>query len=141
MKVVTQTQEQTQDLAAKLAQKHLGQPVLIALQGDLGSGKTTFAQGFAKGLGISSKILSPTFVITRQYQIPRSSQIFYHVDLYRLDENFDTINTGIQELLDNQKDIVLLEWPERLGSNLPQKTILVTFKYKSENEREIEING
>jgi tRNA threonylcarbamoyladenosine biosynthesis protein TsaE len=130
----------TQEIAAQLANKYLHSGVIIALSGDLGAGKTTFTQGFAKALGIKEKIPSPTFVITRQYPIPNTDKYFYHLDLYRLETGFDTMNIGIGEILSNQKNLVLVEWSEKLGNSLPKTAIKISFKYLSENEREIEIN-
>ncbi|OGE32096.1 tRNA (adenosine(37)-N6)-threonylcarbamoyltransferase complex ATPase subunit type 1 TsaE [Candidatus Daviesbacteria bacterium RIFCSPHIGHO2_01_FULL_44_29] len=137
MKVTTHSAEATKQFAKELAQKYIGQGILITLEGELGVGKTTFAQGFAAGLDITQKILSPTFVITRQYLLNATQQTFYHCDLYRFDTGFDTINTGISELLANSKDIILIEWADRLGDRVPSRAISVTLRRLSENKHEI----
>lgn len=140
MKITTHSTKETQKFGKSLGQKYKGKPTLITLAGDLGAGKTTFTQGLMLGLGISQKGLSPTFLISREYQIPQTEQIFYHLDLYRFEHDFDTINSGIQELLDNPKDIVLIEWSERLGEKIPSRAIQITITRTGENEREIEVN-
>lgn len=139
MKYKSSSASKTQKKAQELAKKYLKKGVIIALYGDLGAGKTTFAQGFAKGLGIKKQVISPTFIITRQHQIPNSSKIFYHIDLYRLEE-FDTIILSLEEIFQTKGNIILIEWAEKLGNRLPEGTIKIYLKRLSENEREIEIN-
>lgn len=126
-KFVTKTAEETKLLASKLARKHRGN--IIALMGELGSGKTTFVQGFAKGLGVKEKIISPTFVLIKQYST------LYHVDLYRV-ENFQEL--GLEEILANPNNIVLIEWAEKL-TNLPKNTIKITFEKLEGDKRLITI--
>ncbi len=74
----------TRKIALKLAKKEQGR--VFALTGELGAGKTIFVQGFAKGLGIKEKMISPTFVLIRQYKIPETKKILYHIDLYRTED-------------------------------------------------------
>lgn len=139
MKYKSSSASKTQKKAQELAKKYLKKGVIIALYGDLGAGKTTFAQGFAKGLGIEKQVISPTFVITREHQIPHSSKIFYHIDLYRLEE-FDTIILSLEEIFQTKGNIILIEWAEKLGNRLPEGTIKIYLKHLSKDEREIEIN-
>ncbi len=141
---ITKTTEQTQKLAAELAIS-LKQPSVITLQGELGAGKTTFTQGFARGLGIKQKIISPTFIIMRKYDIDVKSkknniEDFYHVDLYRLENERNIAGTGLLEVINDNKSIVVIEWAEKMGNLLPEKRIDVTFKYLSEREREITVS-
>lgn len=140
MKYKSSSASQTQKKARELAKKYLKTGAVIALYGELGAGKTIFAQGFAKGLGIEKQVISPTFVITRQHQIPNSSKIFYHIDLYRLEGEFDTMSLGLEEIFQTKGNIILIEWAEKLGNKLPKGTIKIYLKRLSENEREIEIN-
>lgn len=135
-KYITNSAEETQKLAADLAKKFNGG--IIELNGPLGAGKTTFAQGFAKGLQIKSKILSPTFVLMREYPVPNEPDArFYHIDLYRLETKQDINSLGLTDLLVNPKNIFLIEWAEKL-SDLPRKNITkIDFKNLSENTREI----
>lgn len=131
--------KQTQELAKKIALKYKDGGI-FALSGPLGAGKTTFTQGFAQGLGIKDKLLSPTFVLMREYKIPGNAKgKLFHIDLYRLDQIEQIDELGISEILSNPKNIILIEWAEKLGTQLPKETILVIIKHLSENSREIEI--
>lgn len=137
-KLITNCAKETKQLAAYLAKKF--KSGTVALTGELGSGKTTFAQGFALGLGIKEKIISPTFVLIRQYPIskknlPAGRQVFYHVDLYRVN-SFQEL--GLKEILENQNNIVVIEWAEKI-KNLPKKTKKITIEKLEGDKRLITI--
>lgn len=139
MRVISSSAEQTQEIAKKLAQKYKSGGV-FALIGSLGAGKTTFAQGFAQGLNISQRLISPTFIVMRQYDISGNKEgKLYHLDLYRLDQVEQMENLGISEIFQNPKNIILIEWAEKLGKLLPKNTIKIKFKTISENSRQIDI--
>lgn len=115
--------------------------IVLALSGELGSGKTTFIQGFAKGLGIPHRILSPTFIISREYtlsDLPFTK--FIHIDLYRTQKKTDLDSLGLQEIFANSANIIAIEWAERLVNKLT-KAINLTFRAISENERRIIISA
>lgn len=130
----TFSEKETKNLAKKMAGKI--KSGVIALTGELGAGKTTFVQGFAKGLGIKEKIISPTFVLIRQYPIPNTSRILYHIDLYRL-EGFTEL--GLKEIIGDPNNIVLIEWAEKAEKYLPENTIRVTMEKTSQTERKITV--
>lgn len=138
--VTTKNALETQALAAELAHRkeHLQ---VITLQGDLGAGKTTFTQGFARALGITKNLISPTFIIMRTYQLsddPHSrKKFFYHVDLYRITSAADIEDLGILEVMRDPQNIVVIEWPEKIASALPQQRLDLLFKPIDENTREI----
>ena len=112
--------------------------VVLALSGDLGSGKTTFLQGFAKGLGIEEVVNSPTFIVMKRFKIyDLRFKNFYHIDCYRLDNEKDVEFLHFQEIISNPKNIVAIEWPEKIAGILPQNSISITFKHLKENKREI----
>lgn len=142
---VTNNFKETQKLGENFARSLLagsqGETLnVIALYGDLGSGKTTFVQGLAKGLGIKNRIISPTFIIVRNYRIKNhESRImnFYHIDLYRTESEKDIEGLGLEEIINNKNNITVIEWAEKLKSNLPQKRIDVHFSYENENKRRI----
>jgi tRNA threonylcarbamoyladenosine biosynthesis protein TsaE len=136
MKFVSKNQKQTQEFAGNLARK-FDQGKIVALYGDLGAGKTTFVQGFAKGLGIEKRIISPTFVILRSYVGKKFN--FHHIDLYRLDSEQDIIDQGILDLFDDPKNIIAIEWAEKMEKILPKNLIKITLKYMNEKEREIDV--
>ena|SRR3989344_6386201 len=135
-KITTKNAAETKKFAKDLAKDFL-EGGIIALSGELGAGKTTFAQGFAKGLGVEAKIISPTFLIIRQYPIPVRGNFFYHIDLYRL-ENIDLKNSGLEEILSNPSNVVLIEWAEKISNNLPKETKKIELK-KLEDIHEIKL--
>jgi tRNA threonylcarbamoyladenosine biosynthesis protein TsaE len=121
--------------------KILGQEILkskkgaiIGLEGELGAGKTTFIQAFAKGLGIRNKITSPTFVLLKKYKN------FYHIDCYRIKNPKDILDLDFQEILSNPKNIIIIEWAEKMRKILPKDTIWIKFKIISNKERKITIS-
>lgn len=138
----TNSLEETQLLAKKFAQNFKDNGGLILLSGNLGAGKTTFTQGFVKSFGIDNKVTSPTFLLTRQYQIPNSDRWIFHLDLYRLAEPINLSETGIQEMLDTIKDnIVLIEWSEKIISQLENiEYYEVNLQRNSEENRTISIS-
>ncbi len=107
---------------------------VVALKGDLGAGKTVFASGIAKALGIRKAIISPTFAIMLVYSLSRSAQkIFHakqlcHIDTYRLSNFAELIDIGIQEYLGDPNTISVVEWPEKIHNLLPSQTVYVHIK-------------
>ena len=145
-KYITKSFEDTQKLGENLAKEILefktsSSAVVLALQGDLGAGKTTFLQGFAKGLGIKEIVNSPTFVIMKKFELKNNEfKYFYHFDCYRLNEAEEILHLGFKEIISDPKNIVAIEWPEKLGDLLPQNAIKISFEHLSEDERELTIN-
>lgn len=132
--IITNNFAETQKLGKNFA-KSLQQGNVVCLYGDLGSGKTTFTQGLAEGLGIKNRIISPTFVIIRSYKLEFRS--FYHIDLYRTETEQDLEGLGIEEIIKNKNNIVVIEWAEKLGKYLPQKRIDVEFFHEKDDVRKI----
>lgn len=128
--IITKSSEETKKLGFDFA-KTLQEGDIVCLYGDLGSGKTTFVQGLAEGLGIKNKIISPTFIIVRKYDY------FYHVDLYRIES---PENLGLIEILNDKSSIVAIEWAEKLGSLTPDKRIDIKFSHADGNTRKILFN-
>lgn len=131
---LTKSPEQTLALAERLGR--LLQPGdVIALIGELGSGKTLFSQGLARGLQVPETyyITSPTFAIINEYpgRIP-----FYHLDLYRIGSAAEFSDLGIEELLYGQ-GTVAIEWAERLGENLPGERLEVHLSFNDETSRSL----
>ena len=112
--VTTRDAAETQALAARLALVAQAGD-LVCLVGDLGAGKTQFAKGFAAGLGIEDRVVSPTFVLMAEYA---GRLALFHLDLYRLHDASDAFAGG---LLDDRHatGVALVEWAERLGAALP----------------------
>jgi|WetSurMetagenome_2_1015567.scaffolds.fasta_scaffold351196_2 tRNA threonylcarbamoyladenosine biosynthesis protein TsaE len=131
---VTNSFEETQGLGCDFA-KTLKKGDIVCLYGDLGSGKTTFTQGLAVGLGIKNRIISPTFVIVRSYELGVMG--FYHIDLYRIESADDMESLGIEEIINNKQGIVVIEWAEKLGKYLPRERIDIQFSYEKDDSRKI----
>jgi len=133
---------QTKQIGKRLAQKILkGKPQktasVVKLFGDLGAGKTTFLQGFAKGLEIKEKILSPTFVLMRKIRLGKSKgkdssasfKYFYHIDCYRIKEGKDLLDLGLKEIISQPENIIAIEWAEKAKEALPENALSVTIGY------------
>ena len=142
MEFLSKSVKKTQRIAADLAQKIIKtkKSAVIALEGELGAGKTVFVKGFAKALGIKSKIKSPTFVLMKKYKVPQGTNL-YHLDCYRVGNHKDLKIPELKEILDmsHNHDIVLIEWAERVKEILPKKHITVHIDHISKNERKITI--
>jgi len=118
---------------------------VLALVGDLGSGKTTFVKGFAKALGVKESIQSPTFILMRPYNYKKTKKqknkkIFLHVDAYRVSSADELMDIGINEYLDSGA-IVAIEWADKIKKILPPgRTVWIKFKLgDSPNERIVEV--
>jgi len=131
--------ETTQLFASKLA-KDIKLGTVIALIGNLGAGKTTFAKGFAKGLGFSDHVISPTFKLISEYV---GNVNLYHIDCYRIDTSFDFLNIGGEHYLNPIDGITLIEWPERINNLWSNDWIFIYFERIDEepNTRIIKIKG
>lgn len=112
---------------------------LVTLSGDLGAGKTTFARAVARYFGIEDNFTSPTFVIEKMYMTETGPfERLIHIDVYRLEtkEELETLRLG--ESLSDPKNLILLEWPERVEGALPKDAIKLTFAYVDDATRTIE---
>lgn len=94
-------------------------PVVLALRGELGAGKSVLARAVARGAGVSGPLPSPTFNLVYRYEAP-GGVVVYHLDLYRLEDPEDVWELGWDELGEG-RDVVLIEWPERAESLLPER--------------------
>tara|TARA_B100000809_G_C15128468_1_gene527313 strand:+ start:1480 stop:1917 length:438 start_codon:yes stop_codon:yes gene_type:complete len=132
--------EETHTLAHKLANKI---PVgsVIALIGNLGTGKTTFTQGFAKALGVIERVGSPTFKLVSEYD--GTLYKLYHIDCYRLENPMDFLNIGGEVFLMPDDGITLIEWANIIQEILPPKVITLKFSRNEANatHRRISILG
>ena len=148
MEYITQSAAETQRIGKKIADslvKGIEKRKVIALSGDLGSGKTTFTQGFCKELGIKDRVISPTFILLRNYDIPGRVNKFkylYHIDLYRLEHNFETEleNIGVFDYIKEENSIVVIEWAEKVKKILKEDVVWIKFEYMDDNKRRISID-
>lgn len=113
---------------------------VVALRGDLGSGKTSFTQGVAQALGVSMPITSPTFVIEKVYKLEGASFLhLIHVDAYRLAGGAELAHLGWHDLLLDPANLVLVEWPEIIADVMPADAHNITFLFIDETTREINL--
>jgi tRNA threonylcarbamoyladenosine biosynthesis protein TsaE len=144
----TASAEQIQDVAAHFARglaPRILEATVIALSGELGAGKTTFAQGVARALGVGGVVASPTFVIEKVYELQSSPPAggwrhLVHIDAYRLKSAQELELLGWKELVADAGNLILLEWPERVAELVPQDAIRIEFDIAGEG-RTITING
>ncbi|MFH1611901.1 MAG: tRNA (adenosine(37)-N6)-threonylcarbamoyltransferase complex ATPase subunit type 1 TsaE [bacterium] len=141
--ITTKNAKETQKAGQVLAKGILKEEdrqyaTVVALQGELGGGKTTFVQGMVEGLRIKEQITSPTFVILKRYDIDNKDyNYFYHIDCYRLNSEQDILDLDFKNIVSNSKNIIAIEWAEKVKSILPDNTIWINFKYIDKNKREI----
>lgn len=132
--ITTKSPQETAQEGERLAHSGVS---LVCLYGELGSGKTTFAQGFAKGLGIDQRLLSPTFIIVRRYGILKTPRWLYHVDLYRISTEKDIEGVGLLEILADPSAIILIEWADRLGKLLPNNRTDIRFSVNDDGSHQL----
>ncbi len=124
--------EETLNLAEKIAKTFVGGEVVL-LGGELGAGKTVFAKGVAKGLGIAQEVTSPTFAIHNGYD---GRLKLNHFDFYRIDETEAEV-LGLDEFFGRADSVCLIEWWKNIEGLLPEKTIKVDIQKLDENKRKI----
>lgn len=139
---ITNNFQETQKLGELLAMELRGGEVLC-LDGELGAGKTTFTQGLLKGLGVQGPYTSPTFLIMKKYEIkPKAESLkskirtVYHLDAYRVGAR-DVLSLGWEEIIADEKNLVIVEWPEKIEKILPAQAIRIKFEWLDENRRKV----
>ncbi len=125
----------TEQIAAKLGKNLVGSEV-IELASDLGGGKTTFTRGLVKGTGSPDHVSSPTFTISKVYNSPKNT--IHHFDFYRL-EDAGIIKHEILELLEESKNIIVIEWAGLISDILPEKKIKILIEVTGEDKRNFTI--
>jgi tRNA threonylcarbamoyladenosine biosynthesis protein TsaE len=142
MEILSASTAETKKLAETLAEK-IKPGMVLALFGDLGSGKTTFTAFLVKALGFDSRVQSPTFVIHRRYTKSEGNPIdtIHHVDLYRLTSKEEVLDIGMEEMLQESHSLVLIEWPELAMDFLPQDVVKLYFTTIDENTQRIIVEG
>jgi tRNA threonylcarbamoyladenosine biosynthesis protein TsaE len=131
------TLQQIYEVATTVAQQTKKQAVL-ALHGEMGAGKTTFTQALCTALGVEDAVSSPTYSIINQYKT-NQGQTIYHMDLYRLKDEEEAVNAGVEDCL-YSGNICIVEWPEILPQLLPQNTLHITIAYVDSNTRKLSFN-
>lgn len=129
--------EETEQFAAGIAAS-LRPGDLLACRGGMGAGKTAFARGLARGLGLSDEVSSPTFALVHEYT--NGPTALYHFDMYRIAGFDDLYSTGFFDYLD-LGGILLIEWSENITDALPENTITLTIAYAGEQDRVLTLEG
>lgn len=130
----TRSADETFELGRRVGEQ-LNDRAVILLKGDLGAGKTVFAKGVAAGLGIdAADVTSPSFTLINVHD---GRLRLYHIDLYRL-ESSSRIDLGLEEILEDERGVVMIEWAERLKF-APESSIVVEISYLSDSERKISV--
>ncbi len=143
-KIISNSPVQTQEAGARigrlLAKQKLsgGGALIIALEGHLGSGKTTFIQGLAEGMGVKENVLSPTFLILKQFPIAlKNYKNFYHIDAYRLKNPGEIVELGFKDLAGDPGNIIVIEWAEKIKKILPEDAVKIKFENFGGDKRKI----
>lgn len=117
---------------------------ILALDGTLGVGKTTITQEIARILGIKNRLISPTFVIMKSYNIDKELKFrgrfkkLIHIDAYRLEKPDDILKIGWQEVMEDKNNLIIIEWPEKIKKHIKKDYIWVKLKHVDEQNRTLE---
>ena len=143
IEIVTKSIEETKKAGMALGQILEREPLsnrafIIALKGNLGSGKTTFIQGLAEGLKVQENILSPTFVIQKDFPLAlKNYRSLYHIDAYRLKNPEELLALGFKDLVKNPENLVVIEWADKIKKLLPKNILKIEFVNLGKNKRKI----
>ena len=140
LRLVTASVEATRALGRRLGDL-LAAGDVVLLHGDLGAGKTTLSQGIVAAGRPGVAVQSPTFTLINEYPPTANQPALFHVDLYRLDGPDDLETIGLDDLLATGAGVVLIEWPERLGEDLPEDYLLVQIEPAGPDTRQIEFRA
>lgn len=144
MKYISNNLEETKKFAESVLNALEKQPTgtVIALQGDLGAGKTAFSQAVGEILGVKEVMQSPTFVIEKIYEINfKGFTHLIHIDAYRLEKKEELLHLGWEEITNRPENLIFIEWPERVEEIIPESALRINFKFIDETTREIYIGN
>ncbi|MSU75634.1 MAG: tRNA (adenosine(37)-N6)-threonylcarbamoyltransferase complex ATPase subunit type 1 TsaE [Candidatus Magasanikbacteria bacterium] len=156
-KITTHSDQETKDFGKKFASS-LRSGDVVCLYGELGAGKTTLVKGIAEGLGIKDDITSPTFTLMNVYQIeptpPRRPpargesptnyklQTLVHIDTYRLKNERELLDIGVEDYLGQPGTVTIVEWPEKVEGLLKNKKVIkITLEHGEKDERTINLSS
>ncbi len=134
---LSRSEADTERFGAQLAAE-LPRGSVVLLYGDLGAGKTVFSRGFAKGLGITEMLSSPTYTIVQEYELAGGGYL-YHLDLYRIDNETAALAFGVDEFLCDMSSYALVEWPVRIAGILPPDALEVKIEHIDDAARRISV--
>lgn len=133
----TRGPEETEEAGEELI-RQFGSEQIFCLFGPLAAGKTTLVKGLARGMGISETIVSPSYVLLRQYE---GDSTLFHLDLFRIGSEEEFVEAGLDEYLIQPPGVVAIEWAGRIKDILPRERVNVKFNLAGENERIIRIEA
>ena len=143
MEIITESEHETEKEAKRfigLVEKNKNTEIatVIALFGDLGSGKTVFVKGISAELGVKERVISPTFVIERRYKVEHPTiSTLIHIDAYRLESSSSLLAIDWRNTVREKSNLICLEWPENVEEVIPKNRFDVHFKSISEKKRSI----
>jgi tRNA threonylcarbamoyladenosine biosynthesis protein TsaE len=137
-KYTTDSPDGTIDLGRRLAAR-LVPPKLVLLRGELGGGKTTIVKGIAEGFHAAEQedVTSPTFTLIHEYRGPEVT--IYHIDLYRIETERELATLGIDDLMRDERNLVLIEWGEKFARFQRERDVEIAFERLGETERRVTI--
>ena len=146
MHLVSQSPKDTRAIAARLAtqwkaaMQGRASALVIALIGELGSGKTAFVQGAAEALGVREIPRSPTFNLAKSYAIPGTSYRLWHLDCYRLENRNDLRALDVHTIFADPRNLVLVEWADRVTGALPSDHTVIRMTHAGGDKRSFSLN-
>lgn len=136
LNIRTRSAGETKRLAAELA-NYMTVGTVISLKGQLGSGKTTFSQGFGKELGVKRAVKSPTYTIVKQYPLEDKDFVFNHIDAYRLEEG-GAESVDLDSFMDDSA-VTIIEWAEFVLDYMPETYIEIELRQQGDDQRELTV--
>ena len=138
IKFISHSAQKTCEFAENIAKKiSFGNTILLF--GDMGAGKTTFTKSLLKALGVKGTVTSPTFTIVNEYSVKGGK--INHFDMYRLEDENEAIEIGLEEMLNDAHSINIVEWPQNASYILPHNCIHISINILGENDREFLVEG
>lgn len=131
---ISRSAKQTRRLGARLGTLVQGGDV-IALEGELGTGKTIFAQGLGRGWGANTHFVSPTYVLVRRHERQQDTQKIYHIDLYRLNSLSEIIDLGLEELFESTQSVCVVEWANRAANLFSDEHLWISLHWLDDYRR------
>ena len=133
-KIYSSSETETENIAYNLAAK-VQYGDIIALNGEMGAGKTAFTRGFVRLLAPTARVTSPTFALVNQYEMSAGGSVF-HFDMYRINNEEDLLSIGFYDYLD-RSDILIIEWFENIRDFFDEHTVEIDIVKTSDTSREI----
>lgn len=134
-KNVKDTSKIAKNFLIKILKNKGKKALVVGLSGELGAGKTAFTKAVGKLLGVNKNINSPTFVIIKKYLLKNEYKYFFHLDAYRLKNEKELLHLGWQEIIDNNKHLVFIEWPENVIKIMPKNSYFIYISQTKEGHR------